>query len=125
MKHYSYIAAVLLLAFCLLTPTLVSAGEAEEIKARMLDRLPLINQYKAEGIAGEDNQGYLLVLGIAGEWTEVVAAENADRRLVYEAIAAKTGATVASVGARRALQIRESAAPGTWLQSDDGKWAKK
>lgn len=125
MKHNSYIKVVLLLGFCLLVASsLALAGEAE-IKARMLERLPVINDYKAQGIVGEDNQGFLHVMGIAGEWSDVVAAENEDRKIVYQAIARKTGAVVEIVGLRRALQIRESALPGTWIQADDGKWMKK
>lgn len=127
MKHnlYRHITAVLLIGFCLLTASsAVLAGEAE-IKARMLDRLPLINDYKARGVVGEDSQGLLQVIGAAGEWSEVVAAENNDRKTVYQAIAGKTGAAVETVGVRRALQIRESALPGTWVQADDGKWMKK
>jgi uncharacterized protein len=124
MKHHLYNTVVLLIAFCLLAASFAVAGETE-IKARMLDRLPLINDYKARGVVGEDNHGFLQVIGAAGEWSEVAAAENNDRKMVYQAIAGKTAAPVETVGVRRALQIRESALPGTWIQADDGKWVKK
>jgi hypothetical protein len=126
MKYRSYIVVMFLTVFCLLTAAaVVLAGDAEAIKTRMLERLPVINDYKTQGIVGENNKGFLQVMGIDGEWTQVVAAENNDRKMVYQAIAAKTGAPVEAVGVRRALQIRESAAPGTWIQTDDGKWVKK
>lgn len=126
MKHKSYIVVVLLLGLCLAAVVVPAmAADGGGIKTRMLNRLPVINDYKARGIVGETNKGFVQVMGIDGEWSEVVAAENKDRRLVYQAIAAKTGAPVETVGLRRALQIRETAAPGTWLQADDGKWYKK
>ncbi len=126
MKRNAYIVLLALVGCCLLAPASpVSAADAGGIKARMLDRLPVIDDYKARGIVGEDNQGFLQVMGVAGEWSEVVAAENRDRQMVYQAIAAKTGAPVETVGRRRALQIREGAVPGTWLQGDDGQWYKK
>ena len=126
MKHRSYIVIMLLSGFCLLTAAaVVSAEDAETIKTRMLQRLPVINEYKSQGVVGENNKGFLQVMGIDGEWSQVVAAENSDRKMVYQAIAAKTGASLETVGSRRALQIRESAATGTWIQTNDGKWVKK
>ncbi|MFP4444853.1 MAG: DUF1318 domain-containing protein [Desulfosudaceae bacterium] len=45
--------------------------------------------------------------------------------MVYQAIASKLGTTVDKVGSRRALQIRENAEPGTWIQEPDGQWTRK
>ena len=59
------------------------------------------------------------------EKEDVVAAENADRRDVYKAIAKQQGATVEVVGKRRALQIAEKASPGEWIQDKSGQWIKK
>ncbi len=126
MKHRSYLFILLAAGFCLLSVSSLAVAEsAGDIKARMLERLPVINDYKAQGTVGENNKGFLQVMGIDGEWSKVVAAENNDRKTVYQAIAAKAGAPAETVGARRALQIRESAAPGTWIQGKDGKWVKK
>jgi uncharacterized protein YdbL (DUF1318 family) len=102
-----------------------SFGGAKEIKARMAKRLPVINQLKAKGIVGENNQGYLQFVGSKKEKADVVNAENADRKKVYEAIAKQQKTTAALVGKRRAAQIAQIAGKGEWIQSADGKWKKK
>lgn len=96
-----------------------------EVKARMKDRLPAINSLKASGAIGEAATGYLVVRQDAGDASAVVGAENADRQAVYGAIASKTGSSVAAVAQRRAIQIAERAAEGTWLQGADGSWRQK
>lgn len=101
------------------------SAHAQDIKARFRDRLPEINQLKADGIVGENNQGYLAFVGGRREKADVVAAENADRKTVYESIAASQGTTADLVGRRRAIQIAKIAAPGEWLQDEAGKWYRK
>ena len=103
--------------------TLCLAGPG--IKERMKSRLPAIMNLKAKGIIGENNQGYLEFVGKSKEQAGLVAAENADRKKVYTAIAKKNKTTVQNVGVRRALQIAEKARPGHWIKSADGKWSKK
>ena len=98
---------------------------ADDIKARMKNRLPVIKQLKAQGIVGEDNKGYLQFVAGKKAKADVVAAENKDRKTVYAAIAKQQGTTADVVGQRRALQIAKKAAPGEWVQDADGKWVQK
>lgn len=98
---------------------------AQDIKARFKDRLPKIIELKSKGVIGENNQGYLEFVGTAKQMQDVVDAENRDRRSVYEDIARQQGASVQTVGQRRALQLRELANPGDWIQDDTGKWYRK
>ena len=98
---------------------------ADDIKARMKNRLPVIKELKIEGIVGEDNKGYLQFVGANKAKADVVAAENKDRKTVYTAIAKQQGTTAELVGKRRALQIAKKAAPGEWVQDADGKWIQK
>ena len=98
---------------------------ANDIKARMKNRLPVIKELKAQGIVGEDNKGYLMFVGQKKAKEDVVAAENKDRKTVYTAIAKKQGTTAELVGKRRALQIAKKADPGEWLQDASGKWYQK
>jgi uncharacterized protein YdbL (DUF1318 family) len=99
---------------------------ADDIKARMQDRLPTIVQMKSEGIIGENNKGYLeFVPGAAQKNESTITAENNDRKAVYSAIAGQQKTTPELVGERRAIQIAEKAAPGEWLQDQSGKWYKK
>ena len=98
---------------------------ADDIKARMKNRLPVIKELKAQGIVGEDSKGYLQFVGGKKEKADVVAAENKDRQTVYEAIARQQGTTAELVGKRRALQIAKKAAPGEWVQDAGGNWIQK
>ena len=99
---------------------------ADDIKARMQERLPTIVQMKSEGIVGENNKGYLeFVPGAAQKNESTITAENNDRKAVYSAIAGQQKTTPELVGERRAIQIAEKAAPGEWLQDQSGKWYKK
>ena len=98
---------------------------AEEIKARMKNRLPVINELKTKGIVGEDNKGFLQFVGAKKEKQDVVSAENNDRLTIYKAIAKQQGATAELVGQRRANQIARKARTGDWLQDDKGKWYQK
>lgn len=98
---------------------------ADGIKARMKNRLPVIIELKAQGIAGEDNKGYLQFVGGKKARADVVAAENEDRKTVYTAIAKQKGTTAELVGKRRALQIAKKTSPGEWLQDASGQWYQK
>ena len=111
---------------------------ADNIKARMKNRLPVIKELeaakgiigkekelKAKGIVGEDNKGYLQFVGGDKAKADVVAAVNKDRKTVYAAIAKQQGTTAELVGKRRALQIAKKAAPGEWVQDANDKWIQK
>ncbi|MEN8245464.1 MAG: YdbL family protein [Thermodesulfobacteriota bacterium] len=100
-------------------------GGAQEIKARMAERLPVITELKQNGIVGENNQGLLEFVGTAKEKADVVEAENKDRKIVYKAIAKKTGTTPEIVGRRRAQQIAQNAKGGEYVQDEAGQWQKK
>lgn len=102
-----------------------TALAADGIKDRMLARVPAINALKAQGVIGENNKGYLEFVGGKNSSAAEVNAENADRRQVYEAIGKQQNVSADLVGSRRALQIADSATPGTWLQAADGSWRQK
>ncbi len=123
MKKKVYFAVLAILLF-----TVFAAGafpSAKEIQARMLARLPEIKALKDKGLVGENNKGLLEFVGQQKEKQDVVAAENKDREMVYEAIAKQQGTTLELVGKHRAIQIAEKARPGEWLQDAIGKWYRK
>ena len=120
MKHLiPILLALSFVMFCL------QPGFAQGIKDRMLSRLPVINELKAQGLVGENNQGFLEFRSGKKPSADVINAENTDRQEVYKAIAARQKTTPAFVGQARAAQIAEKEAPGTWIQSADGAWKKK
>ena len=115
-----------ILSVFILTVVITDANSASDsIKQRMIDRLPIIKALKDKGVVGENNMGFLEFIGDQEERADVVAAENKDRKLVYEAIAKKQGATPEVVGKHRAAQISGRALAGEWLQDANGKWYKK
>lgn len=118
-----YLLTIPLIAFVLFLFS--SAGLAQSIKERFKERLPKIIELKNEGIIGENNQGYLEFIGAEKKMEPLVRAENRDRQLVYEKIAERENTTVEKVGRRRAIQLRELAGPGHWLQDGNGNWYKK
>ncbi len=102
------------------------AVQAGSVKERMKARAPAILKLKTQGLVGENNQGYLEVRGAAdGNAASLVKAENEDRRMVYKAIAAKTGGSVEQVGQRAAVRRAEVAGGGEWVQKPGGEWYRK
>jgi uncharacterized protein len=104
----------------------VRAEDLNAVKARIEQRLGSVNALKDRSVAGENNRGFLEVRGNASaEDQKVISAENADRRTVYAALAAQTGATPDVVGRQRAQQIAAIARTGHWLQDSSGAWKQK
>ena len=109
-------------------PSEVHAQTAQQIKANMKSRAPILDRLRAQGSIGEANTGYLVILQkntLSPDEVKTVQAENADRALVYKAIAKKEKTTVDLVGKRRALKIHEIARKGTMIQNENGAWSKK
>jgi uncharacterized protein len=117
--------AVRIGAFSVMFALLCGGASADDIKARMIQRLPVIEALKEKGIVGENNTGFLEFVGGGKEREDVVTAENQDRRQVYAAIAREQGTNPDVVGRHRAAQISQRAAPGEWLQDAAGKWYRK
>lgn len=107
--------------------SVVSAQDTEDaIKARMQERLPQIVALKVSGNVGENNKGLLEQRGaLNADQTKLMNAENTDRRALYNILASRLGYSSAVIGEQRAIQIRNNAVAGEWLQAPDGSWYKK
>lgn len=125
MKYKILLIMLSVMLLCGLIANAAAFAGAQEIKNRMKARLSAIADLKKQGVIGEDNRGYLQFVGNTKTQQDVIDAENADRKLVYEAIAKNQGSTADVVGKRRALKIAQKAAPGEWLQDTNGKWYEK
>jgi uncharacterized protein YdbL (DUF1318 family) len=126
MKFALFSRIALLFVAMVLGSVAARAEDLGAVKARMEQRLGALNALKDRGAAGENNQGFLEAGGNASPADQsAIAAENADRRTVYAAIAAQTGATPDAVGRHRAQQIASIARPGHWLQDPSGAWRQK
>ncbi len=104
-----------------ITVSVHSAG----IKERMAARIPAINALKDQGVIGENNKGFLEYRSANKPQPQLIADENKDRAMVYDAIAKQQGAPAALVGERRANMIAENGPAGQWFQKPDGAWYKK
>jgi len=101
-------------------------AEGQALKARFLQRKPVIERMKKQEKVGENNVGKLVPRArLNEEENKIVRAENADREKVYQKIAGKLNISILKVGQRRALQIAQRASPGHWLQHPDGHWYRK
>ncbi|MFO1522318.1 MAG: YdbL family protein [Kiritimatiellia bacterium] len=122
MKTLSTWLALMLMILGLSLP---APADTQQVKDRMLARLPQIDAMKKSGAIGENNLGYLEVRAASAPAEKLAGEENADRKVVYQAIGAQQGTSADTVGKLRARQIAEKAAPGVWVQDEGGVWRKK
>ncbi len=80
---------------------------------------------KAQGLVGEQLDGYLGVVEATPDAVALAADINSKRKAAYESIARQNGATLAQVGALTGQKVIAKAAPGTYVKAPDGKWVKK
>lgn len=82
---------------------------------------------RAQGLIGERYDGLTVVhdTQASAEIRALVEKTNEERRKVYAAQAASTGAPPADVGKIYAAQILQKAPAGTWVQGADGSWQQK
>ncbi len=91
------------------------------------DRFDQLDALKSSGAIGENSRGYVEVLRDEGEAKAVAAAENRDRKVIYQTIAEQNGlegavATIESVFGQ--VQF-DKAASGQKVQGQDGQWVTK
>ncbi len=98
---------------------------AGSIKQRMKQRLPVIAHLKAKGLIGENNRGYLGYVTKAKPEQAVIAAENKDRRMVYEYFAKQQHTSVELVEKIQAKRKAAKTKPGEFFQGPDGVWHRK
>lgn len=118
-------SAALIFAALGVGAVVAQADEVAAAKAGMRQRVAEIDVLKTAGEIGEANSGLLAQRGASAEAAKVVAAENADRSVVFADTAKKTGGTADAVGKAFARQIAAASKPGVWLQREDGGWYKK
>jgi uncharacterized protein YdbL (DUF1318 family) len=130
-----YIAALFFLV--IMAGTVLAAG-AYDIKQMTpqvqsaLDgrkqRFAQLKSLKAQGVLGENNRGYVEVLGAAADARALADDENRDRKAIYEAIVVQNnlgkGALATVEGVFAEVQ-RQKASAGDRIQSQSGEWVIK
>lgn len=120
----TYSRSLLCVALCA-TAVVVHAGDLAAAKAGMRERMAAVDRLKAAGAVGEGNTGYLVAREGGADAQKVIAAENADRAVVFAELASKSGGSAETAGRTFARQIAAASKPGVWLQREDGGWYKK
>ncbi len=95
------------------------------IKQRMKQRLPAIAALKTKGIIGENNRGYLGFVTKTRAKEDVIAAENKDRKKVYNHFAKQQKTTLDFVEKIQAKRKADRVHPGEFFQKPNGTWVKK
>lgn len=114
----------------------VSSPAIRKIIDSRAGRLDQLNDFKAKGVIGENNQGLvearaLETLGdlkARADVQRLVKSENTDREELYKEVAAAKGVDLAQLPKIRetyAGTLRERAKPGEWIQGPDGTWNRK
>ena len=92
------------------------------------DRFNELKSLKASGAVGENNRGYVEALSGDASVEALVAAENKDRKMIYQTIVEQNGlppSALATVEAVFAQVQRDKAAAGDKIQDENGRWITK
>lgn len=91
------------------------------------ERFDALEEYKAKGIIGENNRGYVEVLVGDSQAADIVKGENQDRKIIYQTIAEQNGISgQIDVIEKVFAQVQhEKAKTGYKIQADNGAWTTK
>ena len=101
-----------------------------EVKAALENRRSRFDQlkeFKARGLVGENNRGYVEVLSYDLAANSVAESENQDRKVIYKAIEVQNNLSGALETIEKVFaQVqRDKASPGDKIQTEDGAWVVK
>jgi uncharacterized protein YdbL (DUF1318 family) len=107
-------------------PKLVLAAIALAVAGSASAQSPVVDQARAQGIAGERYDGYM---GVVGAGTpalrSAIGAINIQRRSLYSRLAAEKGATPQEVGLTAGCQLLARVAAGQAYLLSDGTWRRR
>jgi uncharacterized protein YdbL (DUF1318 family) len=95
------------------------------------ERRPALREWKSRGCIGETNQGLVLARqgeGCGPEVAGLIRAENADRRVIYDAFMKENKIPASDkprVDSAFAKARQERARPNDLVQQEDGQWVRK
>jgi uncharacterized protein len=105
---------------------LVLAAIAFAVAGGASAQSPLVEQARAQGVAGERFDGYMgLAAPGSAALRNAVAAVNITRRSLYSDLAAKKGASPQEVGLTAGCQLLARVAVGQAYMLSDGKWRRR
>ncbi len=112
-----------------------STPAIQNLKSQIKDRFPRLAPFFQKGAIGEGRRGLLEVRETKGlsptertELKSLVEAENRDRRTLYQEVAKSMNISadqITKVQRIFADKWQQAAAPGWWIQKEDGAWVQK
>ena len=84
-----------------------------------------LDDAKANGLVGEQADGYLGAVENHGEVQALIDEINAKRQAKYEEIAGKRGAPTEAVARIAGKKLIERAPKGEFVKGSDGQWVQK
>lgn len=104
-----------LVALCLSLPVMAMSLE---------QAMSALGGAKAQGLVGEQTDGYLGVVSNSGQAADIAAQINAARRAEYQKVASQSGATLHDVEALAGKKAIERTPSGQYVQVN-GRWVRK
>ncbi len=105
---------------------LVMAAIAFAVASGAPAQSPIVDQARAQGLAGERYDGYMGVAGPASPaLRSAIGAINIQRRSLYSDLAARKGASPQEVGLTAGCQLLGRVAVGEAYLLSDGKWRRR
>lgn len=104
-----------LVAFCISLPALAMNLE---------QAMSALSGAKAQGLVGEQTDGYLGVVSNSGQAADIAAQINAARRAEYQKVASQSGAKLGDVEALAGKKAIERTPSGQYVQVN-GQWVRK
>ena len=126
MKHFTDTFRAAAAAAALLA-AVAPAAIAPAAHAQSASAKSAVDQAKAQGLVGEQADGFLgFVAGGGGPTLHAAVAEiNAGRAQAYRDAAARTGVTPAAAGEATARQLAARLPPGQYFRSAEGGWRQR
>ena len=107
----------------LVTKAYAEEGLGPQVQAaveRRKERRAQLNALEQSGAIGENASGMVVVKKNTGDAQSIVSAENADRKVIYQAVADKNGSFVDEVAGLYAKRLQNDAPSGTPIENDGG-----
>ena len=114
--------------FVIAAAVLALGVAATSVFAQSAEQKAMVDRAKAEGIVGEQSDGYLgfRVPSSNAALTEAVEVINQGRRQAYARSAAEAGTTTAVAGAVMfENQLLPRITSGRWYRTADGRWVQR
>ncbi len=138
MKKYVWGLIVVLVLSCVLARVSFAQDSQYSIKTmtpqikqaleNRRDRFDELEDWKAKGVIGENNNGYVALLQDNAEAERLAIEENADRKIIYEAIVEQNNLGPDSLNIVEkvfARVQREKAEAGHKIQKESAAWITK